>query len=109
MGVKVKGGMYCPQCQAPVAAQKTGHGIRNAIATVTAPVGGVMFAAVEGWHCPTCGGPVVSLAAIKRSEERRIARDTPFKEWSLADKAGLIWIGAILLILLIAVIVAAAK
>src|SRR3712207_5646107 len=65
MAVQVKGGMFCPQCNSPVAAQKRTHRLRNTAAVVAAPVtaGASLAAAASGqWHCPRCGGPVVKLA-----------------------------------------------
>lgn len=61
MGHAVKGGMWCDQCQRPVAAQKTTHGVRNFLAaTLYAPTAGGSLAGgkIEDWHCPYCGGPV---------------------------------------------------
>jgi hypothetical protein len=63
VGVKVKGGMYCP-----VMAQKTGHGVRN-----TAAVGGIfatgglslLGSKVEKWRCPICGGPTIPQATMR--------------------------------------------
>jgi hypothetical protein len=48
--------MYCERCEKPVAAQKTTHGVRNTMALGTMG----LTAKVEGWHCPSCGGPVRS-------------------------------------------------
>jgi hypothetical protein len=61
MGVKVKGGMFCPQCDKPVAAQKGTARLRNTLGVVFMPVtGGAsgLGTQVNDWHCPTCGGPV---------------------------------------------------
>ena len=55
MGQATKGGMYCGRCRKPVAAVKTTHGVRNALAVPTLGLAGK----VEDWHCPDCGGPVV--------------------------------------------------
>jgi hypothetical protein len=74
MGVRVKGGMYCPRCKQPVLAQKTGHRVRNTIA-----IGGVLntlglsllAAKSEKWRCPNCGGPVKPLGRVRRSQPRR--------------------------------------
>jgi ribosomal protein L7/L12 len=57
MAVKVKPGMYCERCQKPVAAQKQTHKARSVL------LGPVTYGAgvkVGEWHCPDCGGPVVS-------------------------------------------------
>src|SRR5664280_934116 len=70
MGIKTKGGMFCfENCKRPVAAVKTGHGVRNSLASVGAlGTAGMSLGAVkvEGWHCPTCGGPVVSVKEWNR-------------------------------------------
>jgi rubredoxin len=63
MGVKVKDSMYCPRCQAPVAAQRNTHRARNAAAVVALPVTAGLSALgaryPEEWHCPRCGGAVI--------------------------------------------------
>jgi predicted RNA-binding Zn-ribbon protein involved in translation (DUF1610 family) len=73
VGVKVKGGMYCPNCKQPVLAQKTGHGVRN-----TAAVGAALTTAglsllgtkVEKWRCPACGGPAKPITQARPSRPR---------------------------------------
>jgi hypothetical protein len=62
--MKVRGGMFCKQCDKPVAAQKSTHRMRNVAST--AALGLTMGASALGykggqWHCPTCGGPVTTL------------------------------------------------
>jgi hypothetical protein len=62
MGQKMKGGMWCPQCNKPVMGIKNTHRIRNAFSVLAAPAtAGASFAGskVEGYMCPTCGGSVV--------------------------------------------------
>jgi len=54
MGQATKAGMWCVNEGKPVAAVKTTHGVRNALAL---PTWG-LTAKVERWHCPNCGGPV---------------------------------------------------
>lgn len=60
MGNATKGGMYCRECDRPVAAQKTTHGIRNTLAIPTMGA----TAKIEDWHCPNCGGPVVRRSTV---------------------------------------------
>jgi hypothetical protein len=63
MALQVKGGMYCPRCNLPVAGQKSSHRIRNTASAVAAPAtAGVSLAGVkvDDWHCPNCGGAVDS-------------------------------------------------
>ncbi len=55
--MRTKGGMYCPRCKRPVAAERTGHAVRNSLgAAITAG----LSLKTERWHCPVCGGPVES-------------------------------------------------
>jgi ssDNA-binding Zn-finger/Zn-ribbon topoisomerase 1 len=71
MGVKVKGGMWCPNCGA-VAAQKSTHRFRNVAATLTLPLTGGASAlgyAAGGWMCTNCGGPVYSLKQAEAAAE----------------------------------------
>jgi endogenous inhibitor of DNA gyrase (YacG/DUF329 family) len=86
MGVKVKGGMYCPRCDRPVLGQKSGHAVRNTLA-----IGGAVATAglslwgskTEKWSCPICGGPVIREAravAEKFMREQPSERVGP-KEW----------------------------
>lgn len=66
MGVKVKGNMWCDQCQRSVAGQKSTHRLRGVVSTVTAPVtAGASLLAVrsDAYHCPTCGGPVREISS----------------------------------------------
>jgi hypothetical protein len=73
MGQATKGGMYCRECDRPVAAQKTTHGIRNTLAIPTMGA----TAKIEDWHCPNCGGPVVARSraeAEKHFDEKQEAR-----------------------------------
>jgi hypothetical protein len=55
MSVRTKGGMYCPRCKMPVAAERTGHAVRNSLGAILT-VG--LSLKTERWHCPACGGPV---------------------------------------------------
>lgn len=57
MSVRTKGGMYCPRCKKAVAAERTGHAVRNSVGAL-ATLG--LSLKTERWHCPTCGGPVES-------------------------------------------------
>lgn len=53
--------MWCPSCERPVAARKTGRRVRNTASVAGAlPTAGLslLFAKSDGWHCPICGGPV---------------------------------------------------
>ena len=59
-----KPGMYCEQCDRPISAQKNKHGARNTFAVVTLTGLG---AKVEGWHCPNCGGPAISVGEHERN------------------------------------------
>lgn len=56
MGTAVKGGQWCMKCSKPVAGQKTTHRARGAAGVAT---GLWPLAIGDGYHCPTCGGPVV--------------------------------------------------
>lgn len=62
MGVKVQGGMYCPTCERPVAAQKGTNRMRNIFAGGATILSGGATAGVgikkNDWHCPFCGGAV---------------------------------------------------
>jgi Ribosomal protein L7/L12 C-terminal domain len=49
--------MYCPRCKQPVAAERTGHAVRN---TLGAAITAGLSLKTERWHCPVCGGPVES-------------------------------------------------
>lgn len=64
MGVKVKGGMYCQRCDKPVAAQKSTHRARGAASIAT---GLWPFALPDDYHCPDCGGLVVSERLVNPS------------------------------------------
>ncbi len=55
MSTRVKGGMYCPRCKRPVAAERSGHAVRNTLGA--AATFGLSLKS-ERWHCPICGGPV---------------------------------------------------
>lgn len=58
-----KPGMFCEQCDRPIAAQKNKHGVRNTVTVLTlVPVG-----KIEGWHCPTCGGPAITVQEHERN------------------------------------------
>lgn len=75
MGQATKRGMYCPQCQKPVAGSKTTHGVRNLFAIPTLGA----TTKVERWHCPDCGGRVepnrfLYKVAHKMNEEKARAR-----------------------------------
>lgn len=61
MGVRVKGGMYCERCDHPVAAQKSTHRARGAAGLAT---GLWPLAVPDAYHCPDCGGPVVSERSV---------------------------------------------
>ena len=98
MGVKVRGGCWCPQCERAVAAIKSTHRLRNAAATVAAPVTyGASLAGVrvDDWLCPSCGGPVLKLVSAES------ATATPSR---FLDGIGLLyllfWIVVFLLIVL---------
>lgn len=74
MGVRVKGGMYCPRCKQPVLARKTGHGVRNTVAIggALATAGlSLLVAKREKWRCPNCGGPVKPLTQRRPSQPPR--------------------------------------
>ncbi len=66
MGQKVKGGMWCAACHKPVMGVKNTHKLRNALVAPFAPVTSVFSLSglkpagmkVEGYVCPSCGGPV---------------------------------------------------
>lgn len=78
MGMKVKGGMYCQSCDKPVAAQKATSRVRNTLAVAaTGLIGPASLAASKynEWHCPACGGPVVTarFAQNHRSPETKSA------------------------------------
>lgn len=71
MGVKVKGGMYCRQCDKPVMAQRNGHGLRNTVAvggTLATAGLSLLGAKSEKWRCPTCGGPCVPVSQIRTNQ-----------------------------------------
>jgi len=73
MGMKVRGGMFCLQCQKPVAAQKGTHRLRNTIATLSAPLtAGYSLAGLASgaWHCPDCGGPVATLKKVQDGQAK---------------------------------------
>jgi hypothetical protein len=72
MGHATKGGMYCLSCDKPVAAVKTTHGVRNTLALPTMG----LTAKVEGWHCPTCGGPVKPAWQAQREKRKRAEKQT---------------------------------
>jgi RNA polymerase subunit RPABC4/transcription elongation factor Spt4 len=70
MGVATKSGMFCYQnCRQPVAAIKSTHRLRNSVVGVTAiGTGGLSLAAAKAgdWHCPSCGGPVMTVKEWNR-------------------------------------------
>jgi rubrerythrin len=71
MGVKVKGGMYCRQCDKPVMAQKNGHGLRNTVAvggTLATAGLSLLGAKSEKWRCPICGGPCVPMSQVRTNQ-----------------------------------------
>ena len=71
MGQATKRGMYCTQCDKPVAAEKTTHGVRNLLALPTLGV----TAKRERWHCPDCGGKVEpNRFGYKWARERKAAQ-----------------------------------
>jgi ribosomal protein L7/L12 len=49
--------MYCSRCKQPVAAERTGHAVRN---TLGAALTAGLSLKSERWHCPKCGGPAES-------------------------------------------------
>jgi hypothetical protein len=111
MGMKVKGGMYCLNCQSPVPAQKSTHRLRNTVAGVTAPItGGYSLAAAASgeWHCQRCGGPVVSVGHLERQQKNQELATKPFSEWPISEQFYALIGGAIVLLIVIAIIVAAA-
>jgi ribosomal protein L7/L12 len=71
MSTRTKGGMYCPRCKRPVAAERTGHAVRNSLgAALTAG----LSVKTERWHCSACGGPV------ERERSRKMAVPPPHRE-----------------------------
>jgi Ribosomal protein L7/L12 C-terminal domain/Short C-terminal domain len=68
MSVRTKGGMYCPRCKSPVAAERTGHAVRNTLGALA--TAGLSLKS-ERWHCPMCGGPV------EREAFRKLAPPPP--------------------------------
>jgi ribosomal protein L7/L12 len=63
--------MYCPRCKRPVAAERTGHAVRNSVGAI-ATLG--LSLKTERWHCPVCGGPV------ERERSRKVAVAPPSQE-----------------------------
>lgn len=62
MGQKMKGGLWCPSCQAPRMGVKNRHRVRN---TFAAPLAVVSYGAALGagkrekYVCTTCGTPLI--------------------------------------------------
>lgn len=59
MSVRAKGGMYCPACQKPVMAIRSGHAVRNTVGAA-ATLG--LSLKTERWRCPDCGGVAYGAA-----------------------------------------------
>jgi Short C-terminal domain len=68
MGQARKAGMWCENEGKPVAAVKTTHGIRNALAIPTLG----LTAKVEGWMCPDCGGPVTKNRRLPQADRLKL-------------------------------------
>jgi hypothetical protein len=75
MGLKAKPGMHCDRC-GPVAAQKQTHKARASL-LFAATWGASMGAGGGEWHCPNCGGLVVSMAEAERKARKEAASEGP--------------------------------
>jgi DNA-directed RNA polymerase subunit RPC12/RpoP len=85
MGIKLKGGMWCPNCRCLVPGQKPTHPIRNTIASIGAVGGGlgVLLAKREKYICPDCGQPVraATKAELGKPDPPRKTKPSGRPEW----------------------------
>jgi len=86
MGQEVNGAMWCDSCAKPVMGIRPTHGVRNTLSFLAAPSTlGMSLAGVksDGFVCPTCGGPAISMVEHEK-RERILLKQRYAGAWWLA-------------------------
>lgn len=91
MGQKIKGGMWCDNCDKAVMGVKNKHGVRNTLSVGGAlATGGLsLFGGnVENYVCPNCGGRVKKKSPLSGNRQDTTARVMTLAEINAAWNKG---------------------